>query len=118
MERLAHDEPGTFDVVTSPAARYRISVNDDSSATMTRNPAPFDMQAASWSSSLYRDGDSLSCHITWCRVGQPARLIFFKRIEDVTYFTERGLLYTGTERRTSPVVSIERVTVPLAPGHG
>lgn len=104
MQALRENSPcGSYLVTTRSGSQYAFTLSTDGVA-MTRNPAPHSLDAESWGSSLYADGQPIHCTTVRLRVGAPGIITFIK--------PERvggpdG--YLGTVRGTTEVLTIRRL---------
>ncbi|WP_449276640.1 hypothetical protein [Leucobacter sp. GX24907] len=105
-------ETGIYLITTVNGSVYEIVVTEDAAATMRRmvHAVPPDPEYGRQGNSLYGDGELIPL-IAWsARRGQAGAAFYFyaegarqaERVED----------YPGTLRRTSAVISIQRVDLP------
>ncbi len=102
-------DDGTYRITTVNGSIYQVVVHQDRATTMQRlvHAAPADPELGHRVLALYGDGDPIPVDAWRACVGNAGAVFFFyaedarqcARVED----------YRGTVRRTSAVVSIERV---------
>lgn len=102
-------DDGCYRITTDNGSIYQVVVHQDRATTMQRlvHAAPTDPERGHPVLALYSDGDPIPVDAWRVSLGN-AGAVFFFYAEDARQ-CERVEDYRGTVRRTSAVVSIERV---------